>query len=317
MVARIGVIGDSHIDLVMPQGWVSDVTSGMTKLSAAPVSRIGGTGINIAVAAAYYGAAVQLISAVGDDLLGKAIEAYIASRNIDTSNIYRSSKPTGVIAILLDQASERGFIAGLAGSADEDIDASLACYEDYSNLDAMVLSGALILTGAYWNQKVFEALKTALEKAKESGLKVMFDPNIRTLQPLTSKEREAWFELCNLADIVLMSSEDLVFLTASRFTAFSIAELRHVVDVPIVLKVGQFGCSFYPAGGTKCSFMQIPRHIKPVDTTSAGDVFSGIFCAAYTQGMSIYDAAREAVEVASMVTSTGSGVEALRLVQNG
>jgi len=102
---RIGVVGSSNVDLVtyvdrMPV-WGETIAAPRFEMSH------GGKGANQAVAAAKLGAAVVMVSKVGDDMLGDGILQIFERTGVDARHVERANgQSTGTATILVDKSGD-------------------------------------------------------------------------------------------------------------------------------------------------------------------------------------------------------------------
>ena len=172
----------------------------------------GGDTLNTAVYLARLGAAVDYITALGDDPLSDEMIAGWAAEGIGTSRVLRvPGKLPGIYMIQTDEKGERRFFhwrdAAAARSLMDlpetpDILNSLAGY-DFIYLSAITLS----LYGENGRKDLF----TALKLAREAGARFAFDTNFRARGwPDLDLARAVFRDAFHLADIVLASTEDLL-----------------------------------------------------------------------------------------------------------
>src|SRR5271167_1065336 len=104
-VPRIGVVGSSNVDLVtyverMP-AWGETIAAPRFEMSH------GGKGANQAVAAAKLGAAVLMVSKVGDDMLGEGVLRNFEETNVDARHVQCvPGQSTGTATILVNSSGD-------------------------------------------------------------------------------------------------------------------------------------------------------------------------------------------------------------------
>jgi len=259
----------------------------------------GGDTLNTAVYLARLGAAVDYITALGDDPLSDEMIAGWAAEGIGTSRVLRvPGKLPGIYMIQTDEKGERRFFhwrdAAAARSLMDlpetpDILNSLAGY-NFIYLSAITLS----LYGENGQKDLF----TALKLAREAGARFAFDTNFRARGwPDLDLAREVFRDAFHLADIVLASTEDLLPLYPGESAENLLARIP---GAEVVLKLSE------PASVVRLDGVSYPIKAKPletrvVDTTAAGDSFAAAYVAARLAGADPIAAARAGHRLAGVV----------------
>ena len=124
------------------------------------------------------------------------------------------------------------------------------------------------------HDKVREATKKALKVAKDNGLLISFDPNLRpplwSSLDLAKEQMEYGFQYC---DILKISDNEIQFVSGKEDYDEGIQYLQEKYHIPLILlTMGKDGSRAYYKGmrveraGFKC---------KTIETTGAGDTFCG------------------------------------------
>ncbi|GAE25435.1 fructokinase [Halalkalibacter wakoensis JCM 9140] len=231
----------------------------------------GGAPANVAVAVAKLGAKSSFLGKVGNDVLGKFMKETLQSHEVDTTQMTLTDEArTGVVFVTLDKTGERNFSFYIDPSADrfltsEDID------EPWLKQYKVLHFGSISMI----SEPSKSATVHAVQKAKENGLIISYDPNLRlSLWPSDDQARETIFSMMNKADVVKISDEELEFLTGETELEAGISTLAKY-DIPVLLiTYGAKGSYVHINGETA----YVPAmKVETVDTTGAGDAFvSGI-----------------------------------------
>lgn len=159
----------------------------------------GGAPMNVAFHANSFGIASQLISAVGNDELGKELCAFLEEKGIATDLVATNyTFPTSTVPVILDEK----------GSASYEIIEPVAwdfLYEDEERTD-VVSSAKLLLFGSLICRN--DNNKKVLFKLIDKAHKTVFDVNLRP--PFYSPELLE--TLLQKADIVKMNDEELAII---------------------------------------------------------------------------------------------------------
>lgn len=255
----------------------------------------GGDSSNFAVAAARQGARVGYISAVGADANGALLRQLWQSEGVDDSYVRTSpDAPTGVYFVSHD-ANGHQFDFCRTGSA-----ASRYSVADLP-LDAIAQTKVLHLSGISLgiSTTACDACYKAIEHARDNGVTVSFDTNLRRkLWPLGRARATIW-DVLSLADICLPSCDDVIHLS-------DLKDPDHIVDrcletgaKIVALKLG--------AEGTLVADRHRRIRIAPypcnvVDATGAGDTFGGAFVARIVASDDIESAGHYAAAAAALST---------------
>lgn len=252
------------------------VKEGETLSSTAYAKNEGGKGFNQAVALAKAGLDISFAGAIGKD--GLFLQEYLQSIGIDTAHIQVLDVPTGHAIIQVDAEGRNSiFLYGGANQAitEEHINQVLSHFQagDYILLQNEISLGESIL-----------------RKAHEKGMHIILNPS-----PISSEllawplELVDWFILNEVEGRDLTGCTDPDAILDGLLARFSSAH--------IVLTMGDKG-SIYADAACRIHQNAIPAHV--VDTTAAGDTFTGYFFAAMMSNKSPADALRIAAAAASL-----------------
>ncbi|OQA01137.1 MAG: Ribokinase [Planctomycetes bacterium ADurb.Bin412] len=289
MAARVMVVGSSNMDLVIRAGRIPRV--GETILGDQFRMIPGGKGANQAVAAARLGAEVFLVTRLGGDLYGKELRAQFAAFGIRDKYILQTDEvSTGVAGIFVDQQG-CNVIVVVPGANHK------LTPEDVGQAASDIRAAGAVVAQL---EVPLETVQYAAETAYQ--YKVPFILNPAPAQPLgkgllektaiiTPNETEAEI----LTDI-RVEDQDSAFSAAAR--------LREMGVESVIITMGQKG---YAVATPKEKLFCPAIAVAAVDTTAAGDAFTGSLAWGIAGGRSITEAARFANYVAALsVTREGA-----------
>ncbi len=233
----------------------------------------------MSVAAARAAAQVCHIGAVGED--GQWAKDRLLEYGVDTRFIAEVDGPTGHAIIAVDASAENQII--LYPGANQ------AISEDQIGLAlSEARAGDIFVT-----QNETNGQSHAVEIAKRLGLKVCY-----AAAPFDAQSVAA--VLVHLDFLILNEIEAGQLQAATGMTADALP----VSDVIVTL--GADGCRWHDnRSGETHSFAALP--VKPVDTTGAGDTFTGYVLAGLDRGMPMEQAIGQATTAAAiMVTRAGT-----------
>ncbi|HET8727207.1 MAG TPA: ribokinase [Alphaproteobacteria bacterium] len=267
------VFGSLNMDLVMTVPTLP--RPGETVLTESYVTKPGGKGNNQAVAAARAGARVVMAGAVGADEFGRRLVDNLRENGVDPARVATADKPTGVAYICVDAKAEN-FIAVASG-------ANLAASADLAPDDAL-RPGATVLL----QMEVPPAQNWAVvQRARDAGARTIL--NVAPAAPVPRDALEA-------LDVLVVNELEAATVAAeleldTEGPATSARLLAREVGLTCVVTLGSQGA--IAADGDRL-WQVDPMRVEPVDTTGAGDAFTGVLAAALDAGLDLPQALRRA-----------------------
>lgn len=258
----------------------------------------GGKSANQAVAASLLGSSVTLIGAVGEDANGAMLLASAAAAGVDVSRVRRSAEPTGVAVISVDSRGENSIILSAGANA------TLAP----AQLDAALFAGAAVVCLCL--EVPLETVQAAAQAGHDGGATVLL--NLSPYAPIPS-------ELAALTDVLLVNAHEASeFLDGFTLPAAQDPESEWEPAVArfaarglsrVLLTLGSQGSVVLDSTSPTRAVRIAPTRVDAVDTTGAGDAFTGAAAARLAAGDSLLEAARYA-SVAAAMTATKKGTQA-------
>ena len=282
---RVVVVGSINVDFVVSAERLpargETVAGGRLERSG------GGKGANQAVAAARAGGAVSLVGSVGDDDLGaEALDALRAER-IDVTGVDRvAGMPTGVAVIVVDREGDNQI--AVASGANH----ALSGERVRAALREMGRGPGCVLVSFELTDGVVGAAAAA---AHAVGRVLIVNPApARTLTP----------ELCRLAPILTPNEHEAAALAGAADPEEAGRLLAAKTGAPVFVTLGKRGA--WVVDGNGSGHVPAPA-ARVVDTTGAGDTFSGVLATELAAGRTPRAAAEVAVTAASLsVTARGA-----------
>ena len=253
----------------------------------------GGDTSNAAIAAARQGADVGYVSAVGDDRFGLALRALWSSEGVDDRTVATNTDaPTGIYFVDPDPDG-RFFTYYRAGSAASRLQPAQLSAEAIRAAKVLHLSGITLAVSSHLRETAFKAIELA------TGT-VCLDTNLRLKLWSADQARAIIHQAAARSGIIVTSIDDSATLTGLSDPR-SIADFYHDLGAAIVLVTqGAAGCYLsMDRMGTDIA----PVHAVPVDSTGAGDSFTGAFLAWWLETEDAVLSAQRAAEVAAKVVS--------------
>ena len=245
----------------------------------------GGKGANQAAAAAKAGAVVHLVGHVGGDSFGQFLREVLAAAGVDGAKLATSAQSTGIAAIAVDRLAENQIVVASGAN----LDSHAGQVEDRELAPGM--------TVLCQNEIRPEATFTLLERAKVRGARTILN-----LAPAS----EVPARVLDRLDLLVVNEIEAARAAAARGDPAVLARdlaLRHGLTCVVTLG-GRGALAIGPDGGWRVEALAI----EAVDTTGAGDAFTGVLAAALDQGQSLPDALRRA-SVAAGLACTRIGAQ--------
>lgn len=267
------VFGSLNMDLIMAVPALP--RPGETVLTDSYVTKPGGKGNNQAVAAARAGAAVAMVGCVGEDEFGTRLVENLRRNGIDTSRIAKAGRPTGVAYICVDGGAEN-FITVACG-------ANLETTADLVPDSALGAGTTLLMQMEVPPEQNW----AVLQRAHDAGARTIL--NVAPAAPVPRDALEA-------LDVLIVNELEAAAVAAELGLEAAGPEacarfLARETDVVCVVTLGSKG-AIAAEGGTLWQVDPMP--IEPVDTTGAGDAFTGVLAAALDCGLPLPEALRRA-----------------------
>ena len=273
------VVGDVMADVLVavtaPFSHASDTAS---SISTAP----GGAAANQAVWLSRAGAVVAMVASVGRDPFADAALRALEVEGVDTSAVLRADTATGVVVALVEPDGQRSMLT------DRGANLSLSTRAVEAATGALATGAHLHLSGyCLLDEQSRPAGLRAIELAREAG--TSFSVDACSAGPLRSLGADRFLEWTIGARLLFCNAEEGAVLAGVGDPA-STARALCAGAAEVVLTMGADGVVVAGADGstTHGGAPEAPA----LDTTGAGDAFSGTYLAARLAGASVDDALR-------------------------
>jgi ribokinase len=243
----------------------------------------GGKGLNQSLAMARAGADVFHAGKIGSE--GTWLKELLAADGVDTSQLRVSDNPTGHACIQVNAAGENSIV--LFGGTNRQI-----TVDEISAMLAPAVTGDFLVL-----QNEISELETAIQIGATKGMRIVFNA-----APMT--DDVAALPLASLELLIINEIEGAALSSKQSPDAIMTALGHRYPDMNVVLTLGSQGARLCgPAGDCAAAS---PR-VDVVDSTGAGDTFTGYFVADYAAGRNVADALLFACQAAALsVTQRGA-----------
>ena len=245
------------------------------KLSKFP----GGKGLNQSIAIAKAGAKVYFAGCIGED--DTMLRPILKQAGVDINNLLPVKEPTGQAIIQVDKNGENSIVIyrGANGAVTKEyIDKVLGQFE----------KGAILLL-----QNEISNLLYLIEKAAEKGMKIILNPS-------PFEEALKKIDLNDLYCVMLNETEAMQWCGSEHPYDFLIWAQKEYPQLQVVLTLGKKGSIFLKNGEL---YRQQAFKVSAVDTTAAGDTFTGYFVAGLCGETEIPQSLRRASAASAIAVS--------------
>lgn len=282
MSSKIAVVGSINMDLVYEVDEI--VQEGQTIPTRDHHLFFGGKGANQAMIAAQLGADVTFIGSVGTDGYGEQALLNLQRNGIDTTAI-RKEGLTGQAIIQLSSDAENAILLFAGANYNvtaEQVEASRHIIEES---DFLLVQLEIPMC----------AIEKAIEIAASSNTKIIVNP--APSQVLSD-------ELLAKIDYLTPNRTELASLSGIPFNENTLqSACQKLIEKGVgcvIVTLGKEGSYYF--SGNKQGLLPSNK-MKPVDTTGAGDAFSGTLAVALLEGFTLEDAIVYASDVAGFVVT--------------
>lgn len=264
----------------------------------------GGDTMNVAIAAARLGARTAMVSKLGADPFGDAIETLLRAEQVDVGAISRhATAPTGLYLVTHGPGGHnftyyrKDSAASLLGPGD--IPAGLIAGARYLHV-----SGISQAIGA----EARDAVDHAIALARAAKVPLSYDTNLRLRLWPVEAARPVVERTARQADFLKTSLEDSTALLGLDDPARIAAHFLGLGCRIVVVTLGKAGVHLATGAGQEAinGFA-----VDAVDATGAGDAFTGAFLAELVAGRDARAAARFANAAAALSTLGYGAVQPL------
>lgn len=275
--------GSLNVDIVysMPHFVQPGETIAASKTEQFP----GGKGLNQSVALSRAGAKVWHGGKISSD--GRWLSDILEKSGVDVSFVSDSGSTTGTALIQVVPSGENCIILNHGANYENTTEEIDRAFENFGAGDILLLQNEINL------------LPYLMEKATEKAMEIALNPS-----PIDEKLMK--MDLSAVSYLILNEIEGEAITGRKEPDEICRTLLDRYPDMKVVLTMGGEGAMYMDKDN---SFRQNVFEVKAVDTTGAGDTFTGYFLAFVSEGSSVPEALKAASKAAAIAVS-GKGAAA-------
>lgn len=299
-------LGELLIDFV-------PTVSGVTLIDAPAFKKApGGAPANVAAGLVKLGVTSAFLGKVGDDAFGLFLKATLDQSGVDTRGLVFSQEARTALAFVSLRADgEREFMFYRHPSADMLFSPEEVAVELIQAAKILHIGSISLIS-----EPSRSATLTALKVARQQGVLVSYDPNLRlTLWPDAPAAKKGILSIWQQAHLVKVSEEELLFLTGVEDIDRAVEALWHDDLRLFVVTLGADGCRYYTP---RCRGQVQGFNVQAIDTTGAGDGFvAGLLMGllnhpeAWHEDRALRDVCQVANAVGALTTTQRGAIPAL------
>lgn len=229
----------------------------------------GGAPCNVLSMLQRLGKKTAFIGKVGQDAFGRMLTDVIREQGINADNLLvDETVPTTLAFVHTQQDGDRSFSFYRNPGADMML--------RWNEIDEELLGDTKIFhfgTLSMTDEQIADTTKKAVQKAKNDGAIISFDPNLRPplWRNLEDAKCQMWYGISQ-CDILKISDDEIAFLTETTDIDAGVAEiLKKFSPTLICATMGKHGSKAYYKG--KSVFCTPFLREDTIETTGAGDTF--------------------------------------------
>jgi sugar/nucleoside kinase (ribokinase family) len=252
--SKICIIGDINVDVIT---LLSEPLQKNTDTTSVNAITLGGSTCNVAVWLTHLGVTVDLVGAIGDDVLGTWVITQLQAFGVSDANIRSlSDSRTGTCVILVDETGARSMMPDFGANLVQSVD---------QGIENLILESDIIVMSAYTFLRP-ESRKFALdvlECVEKSSARMVIDA--ASSSPIEKAGADKVRKYLARADLVLANEDEFAALSQGAPAGW-VDEFKN-----LIVKRGERGALWLFKGKQVASVEA--EQVKVLDTPGAGDAF--------------------------------------------
>lgn len=253
--SKICIIGDINVDVITLLSGPLQKNTDTTSVNAIT---LGGSTCNVAVWLTHLGVKVDLVGAIGEDVLGTWVITQLQAFGVSDENIRTiAQNRTGTCVILVDETGARSMMPDFGANLVQGVD---------QGIEKLIQESDIVVMSAYTFLRP-ESRKFALdvlECVENSNARMVIDAASSSPIEMTGAEKVRKY--LSRADLVLANEDEYAALEKGAPSNWT-SEFKN-----LILKRGPRGALWLKRGQEVASVKA--EDVKVIDTTGAGDAFA-------------------------------------------
>ncbi len=256
---KVTIIGDAFVDIIVQ---LEAMKLGETHHKNI-LCTCGGTA-NVAIQISKQIDNVSFVGKVGDDIFGRYFVEELKKYNVKSLVFQDTQNSTGICVSLVDSSGERTMIA------DRGANNSITKEDLYSIEKEIICSDLVYFSGySFTSKENYELFVPLMHICRTNSCTIFFNPGAPNIINASFTEI-----ITNYVDILIMNEDEAVAISKSAdFNSFF-----NSLPQPTIITKGNKGCCIFFNGNR----WDVPtKQESVIDTTGAGDAFSGGYIVGY------------------------------------
>ncbi|WP_240512046.1 sugar kinase [Paludifilum halophilum] len=294
------------------------MTLGETMLAFSPVQdgpldtvhgfekKLAGAESNVAIALSRLGYRTAWVSRLGKDPFGRWIYKTLRGEGVDVSGVtFDPIRPTGLYIKERLGGKQTRIYYYRSGSAASAMDQGLVDLPAFSEAAILFVTGITPALGSSCKKAVF----AALDKAREQGMKVVFDPNYRGKLWSRKEAAPVFRQIASRSHLVLPGLAEGELMTGATDPESVAENLRSLGARQVVVKLGPRGA--YYQTEQKDGYVPGFQVSQEVDEVGAGDAFAAGCLSGLLDGLDPDSAVKRACALGALAVTVKGDYESL------
>ena len=241
----------------------------------------GGKGFNQAIAASRFTQDIAMIGCVGQDPNGDMLIEALRSQGVDVRAILRSNQHTGTNLISVADSGKSTIVSNAGANEDLSVD-------DIHRFKELIETAKLLVLQL---ESPLPTIRAAIEIAHQANVPILLNPT-----PAQALDAETLSQITYITP----NERELLKLTNAIEQSKGATTLRQMGVQHVIVTLGERGSVLKMEG--KDARVDTFK-VKVVDTTAAGDAFSGALAAQLVLGKDILEAMKIANATGALTTT--------------
>ena len=248
----------------------------------------GGKGANQAAACGKLGGAPVMAGCVGSDVFGDELLSTLKAHGVDVTHIRRTEGSSGIAVIVLSEGDNRIIVDAGANA--------LVSEGDVESLLSDAGAGDIFLTQL---ENPADIVGYALKRAKEKGVYTVLNP---------APWNDGIKPYLSYVDMITPNETELMLASGEEDTSRGLEKLRALGIDTVLVTLGSKGYRIFDG---RRDLHGSCIKVDVVDTTAAGDTFSGALVAELARGVELESAAAFASKCASIACTRHGAIRSV------